>query len=940
MIYNTTIWTQTNLAQWAENSNRGSWYKYTQASRSFSSYIKSKITTSANLASTIEGKYTPVESWVEVDTTQWVHVDRKQWLDLFRGYKSLLISIFPESKNDILNLKSILKSIYLNNYDLLLTIYGGYNSLLNLAAVIRSISVEITSWTDHYKSQWLSDDKLQWVDFLLFSKELSVVIKGFGNQNIDLLSVLQVSRNLYSNLGVYIIQGFISSIDLSGYLKTKESGYNEFIKVIRGWGKENINLLKCIKGTEVLYSNLGSFLRGKDLYTLFDLSKYIKSTEVIYTSFIKSIRGWGKDNRNLGGYTKLFISNNVLNFLEYIKSTEIVYKDIGSYLQTIPPLNLLINIGIIEPLNLSAYLRVDDRVKWLHVYITSFQERSISASITPFHIFNLNVHAIPIPSVNISAYLYGWAKKDLGSFILARKWPDLIVNIVPVPSVNLKAMIAVYKAFGVELNLNIIIGSVRPINLSCYLSTVQPVNLNMILIPSGQIYDLNMQIKPKVIFMKAIIYVALLEHIDLNMLINNGCIFSMYKNLPIYFNTLYCKQLLVYIQPKLGTNLIGDLGIEINNNEYIVTDSIDVSFFTGRVCDVYNILKIEYYSPHMFIVEDTITLCFSKYFSKDLKAVLQCVLESSDLSMSIRPISLSSYKFSPEWVDLTNKRIVMNIDKIYEQWRRIVELFFDTGPKDDYSLKYIYVDGLQKAFKEDRNRFWQVVVTSHLPNPGQELPQKLNIRSKHLIKLSDFSTVDEAVKYLIDMVSYPRSINLRGVLNVIEIPKLDLQCYLSVDFKYRWSKNLNNIIIGDYVEFNLPLLLKCGYNVINNFLVATKSFVNGTINLQNRIGYISAHSFLQMYLKSTIANDIQLMFVSKALHKKYYNLITTIRYYYGNFDLVNAIKSKESNIEKNLISNLTSIGYIVPDSTNIVFNFTDANYVPPEYNDLDFNFII
>jgi len=1054
MVGNTTIWTQTNLAQWAENSNRGSWYKYTQASRSFNSYIKSKITTSANLASTIEGTYTPVESWVELDSTQWVGVDRKQWLDLFRGYKSLLVSIFPELRKDVLDLAINLKSTHKDTYDLLATIYSysGLSGLLNLAAVIMPIPVEITSWTDHYKSQWWSDDSVQWIDFLLSSKDLNATIKVFGHGSLDLLGVLKTSKNLYSDLGGYLKQNIISSIELGGYLKTNERSYDEFTKIIRGWKQEYIDLLGAlktsrssyldlnaytnqfspdsvdlpayikytaiqdidikksirgwgqsyidliaalktikrsyinlnaytnqfisdsddlpayikytqaqsfdikkiirgwkpayndllnyVKSTQVLYRDLRNFLRGTESYTLVDIPKYIKGTEKAYTYFVKIIRGIGKDILNLGGYTKLFITGNTLNLLSYIKNTELSYTDIGSYLQTIPSVNLPIDIELIEPLELQVYLTVNDKIKILRIYITAFQEKSLNVNIVPFHIYDLNIYAVSIPPMNISASLYGWASSNLSYFISAQKWPELIGSITPVPSVNLKAIITAYKAFGVESNLNIIIGSVRTVNLACYLSTVLPVDLNATLIPSGQIYDLNMQIKPKVIFMRAIIYVALLEHIDLNMSINNGCVSSMYKDLPIRFHTLYYKQLLAYIRPRLGTNLIYDLGIEVNNVEYTVTDFIDVSFFTGRSSDIYNVLEVEYYSPHNFITEDSLSICFSKYYSKDLNVLLQGVLQSYNLQIEITPISLPSYTFSPEWIDLTNKRIVMSIDKIYEQWNRIVELFFDTAPKDDYNLKYIYADGLQKAFKEDRDRFWKVIVTSHSPNTGQDLPQKLNIRSKYLIKLSDFSTVDEAVKYLIDMVSTPRSFDLKGILNVIEIPTLNLPCYLKVDFKYTWSKNLNNTIIGDYIEFNLPSLLKCGYTTINNFLVATKGITNSYINLQNRIGYVSTYSSLHTALKGTITDNKQLMFLSKALYKNNYDLFVTIRYYYGDIDLLSVIKSKLSDIENNLTCSLTSIGYIEPDSTNIIFNFTDGSYTPPEYNDLNFNFVI
>ena len=768
MVNNTTIWTQTNLAQWAENSNRGSWYKYLQSSRSLQNTVKGRMSSFSNLGSSVKVIYTPIKNWVESDSAQWTHIDRHQWLSWFSDSKSLLVSIIAVFFNDTIDLQSAIKPLRSGILNLSATVYGGFNAILNLLAIIQPLDIEIISWTDIYKSQWWSDNTVQWVDFLWYSKVLYGTIKGWGNQNVNLQSALKGGIQGFKNLVGYIIgpendyidlseyikgnfksnidllliikclgkdninlisaikslrtstknlraviqEGLFSYINLPAYLKQGWTAYSEFIKIIRVWAKVNVDLINYIRGPFNLYNDLGSYIRGKDAYTLFDLRKYIKSTETNTDNLLKIIKGFERNIIvNLIGYTKINTVSEPINLPGYTKSTKILYRDVLSYLQAIPPLDLTLTIEPIPPVDLSAYLRMNDRIKVLLVYIRAFQEVDIGVFIRSMHFFDLLSYLKCIPSVNITASIYGWAQLDLSFRILPRLTPELKASIFPIPPKDLKSIIHVFRGMGTEFNLKNTIAGVLLFDLPASLFSILPVNLNMSITPSGQVYDLNLRIKPKVIFMKAIIYVSLLEHTDLNMAINNGCVFSKYCDLPIQFYPLYLKELFCSIRPRLAINQLKNLNCVINYREHVGINVIDVDFFTGRKSDVYTLIDIEYEPIHTLMVENKIDLIFSKAFSKNLYAVLKCIPASFNLPINIVPIDISAYKFNPEWVNLSTKRIVINKDRLYEQWRRIVELYFDTGIKDNYDLNKSHVfAAMIRKFSEAKQNGTDVIL--------------------------------------------------------------------------------------------------------------------------------------------------------------------------------------------------------------------------------------
>jgi len=907
MADNTTIWTQTNLAQWAEDSNRGSWYKYLQSSKSLQLSIKGKMTISSNLKGCLT-------------------VSNIGTLNL-QGY-------LKQNFNSLINLNSRIKIFEHTNINLVSAVKGKVVDNKGLQSFIRSTSQENINLLSYIKQQFQ------------FQKNLLFAVKGKAISSVDFVEAIKGTT-----IGSINIIGFTRSvveeyINLYGYTKQTYNYFEDIRNIIRGKViEEQSNLFNYIKSQVILYKNIIGYTKAIEPYSIIEIKNIVKGIGYGFEDIRNIIKGFKRDvNFNLSSYLKIFFPAGNKNLSFYLKTTIIEYSDFNIYLQTIPYMLLTINIRGIFPTNLptidlSAEMLTNNNARWLPAYISAFQYKDLSINLISTYIFNLPSYLNTIQPVNIGVSLHGFAKHDLGIVFNTGFWPELNANIVSIPPKNLGAIIIGYLGMLYKKDLGIMVGGVLKTNLLAYLKPVLPIDLKVFLTPKGKIFNLGAEIKPKIIFMKSVIYVALLEHMDLNAIINYGCEFSTYSNLPVYFNTLFLKELTAVIQPKLATNQVNNLNFVINYNEYIGTNIFDINYFIGRNKDIYTSMKIEFEGYSNVINIGYIELDFVKTFAKNLNLTLNCILSSMDLSAKIQPISILGYQYNPLNIDLSTRRIIIDINKIHEQWYRVVELFFSSGTKENYNLNYVYFDGVKKVFKEDKDRYWTVLLASHLPNKDDLLPQKLDIKKKYLIKLSDYSTIDEAVKYLIDRVAIPRKLNLKGILNVIQLPQLNLSCSLISDFKYKWAKNLKNSIIGDYVEVTLLSSIKSVVQTMNDLLTATKSIHRTFSNLQNRIGYMSDTNGLQVALLAGGSDAIELKMATKHLYKFSTGLLTTLNYYYGNLSIVNAIKGTLAGMYDVKVT-LSPIGYLVPESFNLVFNFTEGNYVEPEHNSIEFNFYI
>ena len=897
---NTTIWTQTNLSQWAQNSNKGSWYKYLQSSKSLQSSVKGRMMTSSNLGASVQVINPPVTNWVESDSIQWVYIEKKQWLSLFSESKALWISIIASALNSVIDIKASIKPFSTNVSNLSAIIYSGFNGVLNLLASIRAQEIEYNSWTDVYKSQWVDNDISQWLHFLWHSNSLDVYIKSTIQRTINLMLIVKGLKTDYINFPAYLKQNFNSLIELKVATKgfyqdstdlkkaikslntiTKDlvaavrSGAttsvdlpvrfklfyrlnHDFIKIIRGWGKDTFDLPNYIKSTLTSYRDLSAYVKKIAPSTPVNLSKYIVGIYKDTLNLVNAIRVYTKNVPfNLIGYTKLFISGNILNLPSYVKSTEVLYKDLLNYLQPIPPVDLTMMLVTIPPVDLSVYLRVDDRVKWLHVYIRALQERSLGGFIRPVYPFDLSSYIKCILPVNISASIYCWHAKDLFSTIIATAWPELTVSIFSIPPKDLKVSIVVYKNMKTIRCLSLFIRGMVISNLSASIIAVgfkSSVGLLASVFAKGQIADLQIKIKPKVIFMKAVISVSLLEHFDLNASINFGCMSSMYVSLPITAYCLYLKELKAYLKCAFGKQVECDLLTTVNNTDYTVVDFIDVEFFIGDRSDLYTQLDVKFYNHNGLLVVDTIPIVIGKLHFKGLKASINCILTSLDMPITITAVTKPQYKFIPEWIDINTRRIVIDSNRAHKQWHRIVEFFFSNHNPNSH---YFYIEKENKLYSINRDSQWVVIIKSFKPNSDKESTvKKLNERSKYLIRLSDFNTIDEAVKYFIDRTSTYRTLNLSASISTVIPPRKDLNCYLYSNFIYRWSKGLSVSIIGDYVKFNLSSFIKSTLNSTTqmpNIIIPTR---HGIANLKVTVRYYSTTENFMSIIKG-ITNCIK-----------------------------------------------------------------------------------
>jgi hypothetical protein len=148
---------------------------------------------------------------------------------------------------------------------------------------------------------------------------------------------------------------------------------------------------------------------------------------------------------------------------------------------------------------------------------------------------------------------------------------------------------------------------------------------------------------------------------------------------------------------------------------------------------------------------------FGSYYTANLPAIVTGILESANLSASIKAVFDWNYSELPPYVNPKTHEIVIDFDANWkENWRRFVEIFFDfTG---DSPYHYFYVSGADKVYRVDRDRHWVVRAKSYQRVSG--MIERRGVRRKYIFKMSDYANVDEAVRDLIDRVSTYRRANL------------------------------------------------------------------------------------------------------------------------------------------------------------------------------------
>ena len=288
-------------------------------------------------------------------------------------------------------------------------------------------------------------------------------------------------------------------------------------------------------------------------------------------------------------------------------------------------------------------------------------------------------------------------------------------------------------------------------DLNSYLNCVTYKNLGGYLNSSGGTKDLTSNIIPKVIYITSIFNVSLLEHLDLSGIINTFCYGSAFKDLGAYTYALHKKDLKASIIGWYGnqTDNIKDLSSYINSGVIYVEDRLDLYYsnYTGKK---YSELDVFFSSKSRIKTLNGLDVVFTTKDFINLYSYVSGELRHSDLTSRLNSIVPSNFTTLPEWVNPKTREVFINLNRFENRVLRFVDLMFDAVGND--TMQYFYVADENKVYKSSKNRKWTIWFTGYSRRTGT-LEEKYAVRRKILFNLSEYSTIDEAVRDLMTQVA-------------------------------------------------------------------------------------------------------------------------------------------------------------------------------------------
>jgi len=498
-------------------------------------------------------------------------------------------------------------------------------------------------------------------------------------------------------------------------------------------------------------------------------------------------------------------------------------KDLMSNISTHPPSNLSAVVNIIEirdfaasvvgewwhgSINLGAgFYRIFNRgAPVLKAYIHSYDTSDLASSIASVYKSDLLATIKSTTLQTLAAFIYAIAPKDLSAGIHGFDISDLIAilvggygpndlqaRILPIDPVNLNAMVSGFKGIQITYNLRGVVEGWWTKNLSAYLQVINHVDLTAILNSSGNAIDLYAKIIPKVVHVKKILFVPLLEHLNLNAIINSSCFASSYKSLYAYVHALYKHDLQAVVWGWNSLDKFLDLSAVINSEEYRVVDYFNLSGVPEARKEVR--LKVKT-TPKITTLKFDTCAVYGPGRVKYLQSYINGTLNYKNLMASIIPDLQCNYSELPPYINPKTHEVVIKFDESgRERWRRFVEIMFRYDGDDPYH--YFYVTGSNKIYKVDRTRSWTVWAYSYLRDDDNMIERR-GVRSKFIFNLKNYTSIDEAIRELIDRVGAYREIDLSGAITAIVDKYIDLNVSISGigNVKKRWVAYLGAKIVS------------------------------------------------------------------------------------------------------------------------------------------------
>lgn len=587
---------------------------------------------------------------------------------------------------------------------------------------------------------------------------------------------LQVIRADCVYGGIRDLQSFIDIqehiVNLHAYIRQSFTGQSNIVEVLKGFGSGNYNIDSTIKGWASTYTDLYNYLRQST-----DFSENLQ----VYLSIFNA------QQENLHSNIKGYSTGNIVDILNAIHVKYNAILDIPSYLKIVMQQD--------EDLSTVVYKILQREQKELNKILHGWQEIQLQKIITSFHTFdlpillrstyfnNLTGFLYAIQPFDIKATLMSWAVGDLSVQIAKGDYGgDLGVSVLSISPRDLNFKIYVKRGLHIVKDLNARLTNLCFSDLSSTLKTIQFYNLGCFLNSTRLYADLVVKIYPKIIYLKHHLNVSFLENLDLAAVINFSCFSSMYCDLASYLVIKNSKDLKSYIYGYDYSNIL-DLGCAINASDYLSMNTVNINYFHDPQPESNVVLRYVNKQPYYYF--NRINL-WTDTFNRDisnLQGYINGNYLTKDLSVFIRVCSNLHYQHT----GIKETFIVLKLKNNREDFRRYVELKFNSSVKE-----YIYFSGEQKAYNVSLDSRWVICVEGHRLLPVGYGFEKTKVKKKYIFNLKNYTSIDEAVKDMIDRVTNMKSFNLPAFIEATNDRMADLHAYLKSKRLYKSNRVLGS----------------------------------------------------------------------------------------------------------------------------------------------------
>lgn len=554
----------------------------------------------------------------------------------------------------------------------------------------------------------------------------------------------------------------------------------------------------------------------------------------------------------------IFVEVRFHNLRAYIKSTTQAIKDLGAYLESVPPVNLNALIHGYAVANLPAIIGGYASLN-LPASIGAHPPADLNAILNVIEIFDLPASILgelykgqadlgaivnkifQVGYKNLGAILQGWQVLDLPATIgVVYKW-DLNAIIQSSSVFNLQALLNAVAPVNLPANVHgyatkdllaYILGGFGPGDIQASIFGIGPKDLNAYIegfkgveIPfdlpaillGTQEFDLN-----------AII--GIIDAANLGAIINatGGAL-----NLPatIIPNVLRLKRAInvsllehtdlraminfqcfssgfrnlhAYLYPIYKHDLSAviwgwktDDGYA-NLAAYIngAEYNVEDKFTLTMVPDVtkFTSLRLKFGSYSSYYVEDTLPVYFNSYPAYNLSASINGILQNYDLLASITPLIQANYTELSPGITAKSHETVI---KFSDKGIPIWEKEVEIvfDKAGADPFRYFYVDDEAKVYRTERGRHWQIRVSAYHEDLDDFI-ERYGMRTKYVYGMSKYGSIDEAIRDLIDRTSTYRMSDIGARITCIPPVMYNLGAEINPIVVKSWVKSLGASITG------------------------------------------------------------------------------------------------------------------------------------------------